>query len=53
MEVNFAQQLYSVGEGDGSVVIAIRLSQVSSEPFDVMINAVDGTAAGEDHCTTK
>ena len=45
--MSFSQSSYDVMEDDGRVTLMIRLSQVSSVPFQVTINTMDGTAVGE------
>ena len=44
--LNFNQSLYGVMEDDGTVTMAMILSQSSSVQFQVIINATDFTAIG-------
>ena len=45
--MNFNQSSYEIMENRYEVIIAIELSQSSSEPFDVMISLMNVTANGE------
>ena len=42
--MNFKQSSYEVMENEDEVIIMIELSQLSSEPFEVMISIMDTTA---------
>ena len=44
--VNFRRSSYEVIEDRGEVMIVMRLSQSSSESFEVMISSMDVTANG-------
>ena len=45
--MSFSQSSYEVMKDDGRVTLMIRLSQPSSVPFQVIVNAMDVTAIGE------
>ena len=49
--LNFNQSLYGVMEDDGTVTMAMILSQSSSVQFQVIINATDFTAIGTCYST--
>ena len=44
--MSFNQSSYGVMEDDGTVTLTLEFSQPSSEPFQVTINTMDGTAIG-------
>ena len=45
--MSFSQSSYGVREDDGTVTLMIRLSQLSSVPFQVTVNTTNVTAVGE------
>ena len=45
--MSFSQSSYGVMEDDGRVTLIIRLSQLSSVPFQVIVNIMNVTAVGE------
>ena len=45
--VNIEQSSYETRENSSEVTLTLRLSQVSSEPFEVVLTTMDITATGE------
>ena len=45
--VNIEQSSYETRDNSSVVTLTLRLSQVSSEPFEVVLTTMDITATGE------
>ena len=44
--VNIEQSSYEIRENSSEVTLTLTFSQVSSEPFEVVLNTMDITATG-------
>ena len=45
--VRFEHETYSIGEGNGSVEVCVKVSEVLRNPLSVSLTTVDGSATGE------
>ena len=43
----FTQSLYTVSEGNGSLLVTVKTSKIHSEAFEVTVRAANGSAKRE------